>query len=190
MTSHRATHYNDLHMKLKPIVNFLYEVGTLSKTPRSFYSLLGHGQQSVADHTNRVMFIAYTLGKLEKDINVSSLLGMCLFHDLAEARTSDLNYVHQKYVIADEEKAVKELTETLFFGDDIIKLLVEHKEKKTRESLLAKDADTIEFILSLKEQIDIGNLRAETWLPSAVKRLKTDSAKELVKEILKTKSDE
>lgn len=175
---------------LLPIVNFLYEVGVLSKTPRSFYSLLGHGNQSVAEHTNRVLFIGFSLAKMEKDIDISRLIQMCLFHDLAEARTSDLNYVHQKYVLADEHRAIHDLTKTLPFGNDILLLLQEHKEKKTKEAILAKDADTIEFILSLKEQVDLGSKRAKTWIPSAVKRLKTENAKLLTKKILLTKSDE
>jgi putative hydrolases of HD superfamily len=42
---------------------------------------------------------------------------------------------------------------------------------------------------SLKEQVDTGNSRAETWLPSAMKRLKTEEAKQLAEVIVKTKSD-
>jgi len=41
---------------------------------------------------------------------------MCILHDLPEARTGDMNYVNKKYVNVDEKKAVKELTEGLFWG--------------------------------------------------------------------------
>jgi putative hydrolases of HD superfamily len=176
--------------KLKSIANFLYEVGILSKTPRSGFHFLGSGEQSVAEHTNRVVYAGYVLATLEKNVDVGKVMKMCLFHDLAEARTSDLNYVHQKYVQANEESAITDLTRTLGFGDEILAILTEHKERKSKEALLAKDADIIDWILSLKEQVDIGNSRAESWLPSAKKRLKTQVAKNLAEEILQTNSDE
>lgn len=174
----------------KPIVNFLFEVGILSKTPRSGFHFLGSGEQSVAEHVHRVLYAGYVLATLEGDVNVGKVMKMCLFHDLAEARTSDLNYVHQQYTHSDEEQAIKDLAKSVEFGDDILDMLKELKGRKTKEALLAKDADNIEWILSLKEQADIGNSRAETWIPSAVKRLKTKVAQQLANKIIKTNSDD
>ena len=34
---------------------------------------------------------------------------LCLFHDIPEARTGDLNYVNKKYVKVAERKAVEDL---------------------------------------------------------------------------------
>nr|MBI5455502.1 HD domain-containing protein [Candidatus Levybacteria bacterium] len=174
----------------KEIVNFLFEVGILAKTPRSAFYFMGSGQQSVSEHTTRTVYIGFVLATLEKNVDYEKIMQMCLFHDLAEARTSDLNYVHQKYTISDEHKAIDDLIKTLPFGDEMHKILKEYKERKSKEAILAKDADNLEWILTLKEQVDIGNKRAVTWLPSAVKRLKTDVAKDLGKVILKTKSDD
>ena len=123
-------------------------------------------------------------------MDVEKVLKMCLFHDLGEARTSDLNYVHQKYAEADEEKALHDLAATLPFGGDLIEVLKEYKEKKSKESFIAKDADQIELILSLKEQQDIGNRRATTWIFKAFERLKTISGKKLAKKIISTNSDD
>lgn len=175
---------------LKPIVDFLFEVGILSKTPRSGFHFLGSGEQSVSEHINRVVYVGYVLSVMEKQVDTAKILKMCLFHDLAEARTSDLNYVHQKYTESDEYKAITDLAKTLEFGDDLVDTLKEFAERKSKESILAKDADQLEWILSLKEETDIGNKRAETWIPSAVKRLKTNSAKALAKKIIKTNSDD
>lgn len=175
---------------LKGVANFLYEVGILSKTPRSGFHFLGSGEQSVSEHITRTTYVGYVLATMHGGVDVGKVMKMCLLHDLAEARTSDLNYVHQKYAISDEQKAMKDLTKTLSFGDDMLKTLLELKEKKTIESQLAKDADYVEWILSLKEEADTGNTRAKTWIPSSVKRLKTDVAKQLAEVILKTASDE
>ena len=86
------------------IVNFLFEVGILAKTPRSGFYFLGSGEQSVAEHTNRTVFIGYAIAEMEGDVDAGKVIKMCLFHDLPETRTSDLNYVHQKYAKAHPEK--------------------------------------------------------------------------------------
>src|SRR3990167_77895 len=148
----------------KSVVDFLFEVGILSKTPRSGFHFLGSGQQTVAEHVHRVVYAGYVLATLEKNVDTDKVMKMCLFHDLAEARTSDLNYVHQKYTESNEEKAIKDLAKTLRFGKEILNVLQELKEKKTKEAQIAKDADQIEWILSLKEQVDTGNTRAESWV--------------------------
>lgn len=171
------------------IVDFLFEAGILSKTPRSGFHFLGSGEQSVAEHINRVVFIGYVLASLEADIDMTKVLKMCLLHDLTESRISDLNYVHQKYTERHEAEAIADVSKPLPFGDDIKDTVTEYEERQSREALLAKDADNLEWILSLKEQMDIGNSRAGSWLPSAVKRLKSDSAKKIAEKILTTNSD-
>lgn len=173
----------------RPIANFLFEVGILSKTPRSGFYFLGSGEQSVAEHINRAAYIAYVLAKLE-GADVGETVMMAIVHDLGEARTSDLNYVHQKYANANESKAIGDLAATLPFGTEIERLVSGFNKHDRKEGMLAKDADQLEFIMSLKEQVDIGNTRAKSWLPSAVKRLRTKSAKELARVVLQTPSDD
>lgn len=174
----------------KDLANFLFEVGILSKTPRSGFYFLGSGEQSVSEHINRTVYIGFVLASIHGKVDVLKVMKMCLFHDLAEARTSDLNYVHQKYAASDEESAIHDLTTSLPFGRDMLSTLEEFQKRKSPEAILAKDSDNIEWILSLREEEDTGNTRASSWIPSAVKRLKTKAAKELADAILSTKSDE
>lgn len=172
------------------LVNFLFEVGMLAHTPRSGFQPLGSGSQSVAEHTHRVVYIGYTLSAMTPGTDTSKVMKMCLFHDLPEGRTSDLNYIHQKYAQTNEKQALRDLTEKLPFGDDILQLHKEYEERESIESKLAKDADNLEWIMCMKEQADIGNKRAETFIPPAVKRLKTPAAQRLATRILLTNSDE
>lgn len=172
------------------VANFLFEVGILSKTPRSGFYFLGSGEQSVSEHINRTVYVGFVLASLHGNVDMLKVMKMCLFHDLAEGRTSDLNYVHQKYAVADEKSAIKDLTSTIPFGTDMISTLEEFEKRESIEAIITKDADNIEWILSLREEEDTGNTRAATWIPSAVKRLKTDVAKNLAEQILLTKSDE
>jgi len=174
---------------LKKITNFLFETGILSKTPRSGFFFLGSGEQSVAEHINRVGYVGFALAMMAEDVDVAKVLEMCLFHDITETRISDLNYVHQKYNERDEKKAINDLEQDFPFGGKIKKFLEEYKRKDTKEAKLAKDADSLELLLSLKEQIDIGNERAKTWVPSLFARLITDEAKQLAEIIVKTDSD-
>ena len=174
---------------LNHIVDFLFETGSLSKTPRSGFHFLGSGTQSVAEHINRVVFIGYVLSQLDAGADEQKVIKMCLFHDLPEARTSDLNYVHQKYATARPDEVVVDLAKTLPFGGKIKALIEEYEARQTREAQLAKDADQLEWILSLKEELDTGNAKAGVWIASAMKRLQTDVAKSLAEEIVTTDSD-
>lgn len=158
------------------VVNFLFEIGILNKTPRSGFQFLGTGQQSVAEHVCRTVFVGFALAKLDKTVNLEKVLKMCLLHDLEESRTSDLNYVHQKYTEKQGDKAVSDLASGLPFGNDLKEIIGEYEERRSKEAILAKDADNLEWILSLKEQLDCGNKRAKEWIEIAIKRLKTEAA--------------
>lgn len=173
---------------LNRIVDFLYEVGMLQKTPRSGFQFLGSGSQSVAEHLHRAAAIAYTLALMAK-IDPYKVVAMAIFHDISESRISDLNYVHQKYNTRLEDKAHADIVASFPFGGHLKNLIDEYEDRKTIESIIVKDADNLEWIMSLKEQVDIGNAKANEWLPSAVARLKTKEATDLAKIILKTRSD-
>jgi len=171
---------------MEEIANFLFEVGMLNKTPRTGFRFLGSGKESVAEHILRTLFIGYSLCKLDPAADELKVLRMCLVHDLPEARTGDQNYMYKKYVTVDEEKAVRELTEHLPFGGEIRSVLEEFNEKKTREALLAHDADQLGLILQLKEYGDLGNQYSQEWLNFAVRRLCTDQGRKLADKILQT----
>ena len=173
---------------MEGIADFLFEVGMLCKTPRSGYQFLGSGRESVAEHILRTIFVGYSLCKMDKSLDELRVLKMCLFHDLPEARTGDMNYVNKKYVEVDEEKAVRELTEGLFFGNDIKAVIDEFTRKETKEALIALDADQIALILQLKEYGDLGNKYSEEWIKYALQRLNTKEAKELAGKIIETDS--
>jgi len=172
------------------IANFLFEVGMLGKTPRTGYQFLGSGRESVAEHILRTVFVGYTLCKMDDSLDEQCVLKMCLFHDLPEARTGDMNYVNKKYVDVDEEKAVRELTEDLYFGSDIKSSIDDFNRKETKEALIARDADQISLILQLKEHGDLGNKYAKEWIDFALQRLSTEEGKKLAQKIVETDSSD
>lgn len=170
------------------IANFLFEVGMLKRTPRTGLQFLGSGEESVAEHVFRVVFIGYALARLEQDVDELKVLKMCFLHDLPEARIGDLNYVNKKYVTADETKAIRDLAETIPFGGDIEQVIEEFNRAETREARIANDADQLELILMLKEYKDLGNKYADEWISFALKRLRTEKAQSLARAIIDTDS--
>lgn len=172
------------------IANFLFEVGMLAKTPRSGFHFLGTGEQSVAEHLSRTAFIGYTLAQMDGNVDTLKVLKMCLFHDISETRISDLNHIHQKYVERKEHSAIKDISDSVPFGKDMYDILEEYEQRQSIESILVKDADTLEWLLALKEQFDTGNTRAKEWMKIGMARLKTKHAKELVDAIMKTNSND
>ena len=173
---------------MQRIADFLFEVGMLNKTPRTGFQFLGSGKESVAEHIVRTIFIGYALCKLEEGVDELKVMRICLFHDLPEARTGDMNYVNKKYVNVDEGKAVQELTETLFFGDEIKSAIDEFNAKETREALIAHDADQLALILQLKEYGDLGNKYSREWIDYAMRRLHTETARQVAAVIIETDS--
>ncbi|MCU0588821.1 MAG: HD domain-containing protein [Syntrophobacteraceae bacterium] len=173
---------------LKNIIHFFFELGMLKKTPRSGFQFLGSGKESVADHSYRMAVIGYTLARLSPGADPHKVLCMCLFHDVPEARTGDMNYVNKQYVTVDEVAAVEDLAGTLPFGDEFRSLLGEYRQGATEESRLAHDADQLDLLLELKEQLDLGNPYARKWIDFALKRLGTDLGRKLAETLMSTDS--
>ena len=171
------------------ITNFVYETGNISKTPRSGFWLLGTGVQSVAEHLFHTAMIAYALAHLEPKADKRKVVLTALFHDIGEGRTSDHNYVHQRYGRLAEAVAVADISESVPFGGEILELFTEEQAKVTLEAKLVKDADQLEWIATLRTEEVKGNIKAKEWIAIATKRLKTKAAQKLAKMILETDPD-
>lgn len=169
------------------IASFLFELGLLNNFKRSGFDFLGTGSQNVSSHSFRTAVISYVLAKL-KNVDVSKTVLISLFHDIPESRTGDINYFQKKYVSKDEERAVEDIIENLPLLSDLKEYIKEFNNRETQESIIAGDADTIELIITLKEELDKGNKQAEIWINDAVNRLKLEESRRIVDEIIKSNS--
>jgi putative hydrolase of HD superfamily len=88
----------------------------------------------------------------------------------------------------DEESAVKDLAGKTPFGDELILLTNEFNAGESLEARISRDADQIDLMMELKAQNDLGNRYADDWLHYALKRIVTENAKTMAREILKTDS--
>lgn len=156
---------------------FLYEVGTMRKLTRIHRQVLltDDMSDSISSHSYRVAIISWFLAK-EENADLYKTVMMSLLHDMGEARSNDHNWVHKRYVKIFEEEIDKEQMGTLPF-DDFKKLIDEYQVRKTKEAILAKDADSIDQLLLLREYMWQGNKEAAIWLRGKSGVSKTSYAK-------------
>ena|SRR3989344_3285428 len=177
---------------MKNLINFFYEIGSLRYLKRSHNVHMLRDVESVAEHSQRTTIIAYLLAKKTKADPYKVML-MAAFHDLPESRTGDSNWHQKEYITQNEEKALKAQLELMGEeSEEIGKLIKEYKERKSFESQLAKDADNIDYVLSIKELALQGNEEAKRRLKEDVllDHLYTDLGKKVMKEVLKSKPNE
>ena len=171
--------------RMERLVDFFNEVGMLRHTPRTGYAFLGSGKENVAEHSYRVSVMGYVLARMS-GIDPARVTFLCLFHDLPEARTGDLNYVNHRYGQCQPRRALEDCVEGTGLENDVLPLWDELEENTSHEAILAHDADQLDLICNLKVELDKGNAFAGQWLESAVKRLRSPAARDLAEVVLRT----
>ncbi len=163
--------------------DLIYEIGALKRVKRSGWETIGiKDGESVAEHSYRSAVIAYLLGKEEgfNDKELMDIMLGTLLHDLEEVRTGDLHLVAKRYVSVKEKK----------LQDDVYSKIKEvkriYKNKKLMQ--IIKDADYLEVIFQAREYEDLGNPYVHSWIENAEKKLKTKTAKKMLKKALGTDS--
>jgi putative hydrolase of HD superfamily len=174
---------------MKSIVDLMFEARMLKKIPRSGYPFLGAGDETVAEHSFLTAFIGLIITKLVQGIDREKVITMCLVHDIAEARTGDLNYLQKQYVRADEKAAISDATREIPFGQKLSSLIEEFNKADTLEAKLARDSDQLALMLDLKALSDVGYRHPEKWLCNVKNRILTEVGKQLADQILQTDDD-
>ncbi len=179
---------------MKEFVDLLNEASMLASIPRSGFAFLGTGHQSVAEHTYGVMFAAYILSRLAQkaghQVNLDRLLLLCLFHDLPEARMGDLNAVQKHYVTPNYEKILEDLSNQYSLGMEISTYIQSFEDEETFEVQLAKDADQIDLLLTLKKEHELGNPQTIEWMDRVLKKIKTKAGIDLAQTIMEVTSSD
>ena len=177
--------------RIKKLVNFLLEARVTKHLPKaSFHFFAGPIKESVAEHCFNVTLIGWVLSKLER-ANEDKVIKMCLIHDLAEPRGGERNLVNKFYSQTLNELAiVREIAEVNSLEDfKITPLFKEFWELKTREAKVARDADILAQMMWEKENLDVGNKKAQKWVDFSLSRLKTQNGRALGEELKKIDSD-
>ena len=157
---------------------------------------------TIAAHSFRTAIIAWFLAKKEK-VDPYKAVMMALIHDMAEARTGDHNWVHKRYVKIFDDMIYEEQLGDLPYAD-LKELVDEYQKRKSKEAIIAKQADLLDQILILREYEWQGNKEAPLWLygntfkagqkikgkENKIKSLTLKSARDLGKEIYNTPPSE
>ena len=167
----------------KEIVNYIAEAGLLKRIARSGWWVIGiKNPESVADHSFRSAILAYCLAKSEKADAGKTVL-MALFNDMHESRINDLHKMAQQYMDfeAAEKKSFNEQIKSLpkEMKGELFGLHKEYSAQKTKEAIVARDADILECLIQAKEYKSQGIKDADKFMKKPPKFLRTKSAKSL-----------
>lgn len=176
-------------MNLEKLCDYIFELNTLKKFAHCGTKLAGvKTPDTIAEHAYRTAIIGYIIAKEEK-ANADKVALMCLMHDNAEARITDLHKVARRYIDskAPEKKAYKEQLARLpnELADLFYKNFLEYEDLTTKEGIIARDADKLETAFQAKEYVDTGYKTCQDWIDNVEKVLQTKTAKKLLKAMQK-----
>ena len=178
----------------KDIAKFLYEMGQLKRVKRSGWWIAGvKDPESVAEHSFRTAVVAYILAQLE-GADLEKVVSMALFHDMSEARTNDAHRIVRRYVDWEgvDKKAVEDQSKRLpeKMGERITSIISEFEQAVSLEARVVRDADLLECLVQAREYQALGYNDVVDWIFNAQAALKTESAKKIAAECLKTEPKE
>lgn len=135
---------------VKRLLDCFMEVHSLTKIRRTGWLLAGVPEaESVSDHCFESAVFAILLSKqTDSPVDIGKVVQMLLFHEIAEARISDLPRRAKKYMGKAKESGEIEAERDILdnVDDDIIALLEEMRQKKTAEARLAEAAEELQII--------------------------------------------
>lgn len=174
---------------MKELVNLILEAGMLKRSQRSGWSVVGvKDAESVADHSFRCAVIGYLIARTEK-VDAARVVLMTLFGDIQEARMTDLHKMAHHYIdVRQAEDAVfKDQIKPLkgAIKNDLNRMHAEYRAQKTRESIIARDADILECLIQAREYSEQGYTQAAKFMLKAPAYLKTKTARRLWREAKK-----
>ena len=151
----------DFIMDVHTLLDTLHLAEKLKDTMRHCYTSKGR-RESVAEHSWRVVLMAYFLKDEFPEVDINKVMLMCAIHDLGEIFTGDIPTF--KKTKEDEEKEEQLLNDWVAslpspYCEELKELYKEMDERKTTEAKLYKAIDSLEAIIQHNES-DIS-----TWEP-------------------------
>ena len=137
-------------MKADRVLECFLELSSLTKLPRIGWILAGVPEpESVSDHCYETALFAYILSKyVDEEFDMKKVLLMALFHEIGEARLTDLprrskNYIGKTKHQAERKAAIDIVHDV---ADEIIDLLDEFHSLSTPEARLVEAAEELQII--------------------------------------------
>ena len=152
---------NGEKMEARKLIETLAVAEKLKDATRHCYTSGGR-HESVAEHSWRLMLMAYLVSDEFPEANLEKLLKMCLIHDIGEAFTGDIPAFEK--TSADEsreEDLLKEWVQSLPepFAAEMTALYAEMAARETLEAKIYKALDNLEALIQHNESA------LSTWIP-------------------------
>ena len=148
-------------MEEQKLLEFLSLAEKLKCNTRHSWTSNGR-QESVAEHTYRLMVFAWLVKDEFPDYDMNRVMQLCLFHDLGEAVTGDVPaFIKTEDDEKTEEDALMQITSMLpeERKAELAGLFREVLQKETKESKLVQALDKLEAVIQHNEAA------IDTWLP-------------------------
>jgi 5'-deoxynucleotidase YfbR-like HD superfamily hydrolase len=147
--------------------------------------------QSISSHSGTAAKIGWILAKLAQEehpeVDINKVTEMALWHDTEETRITDLGRDIRHYITINDEKALDDKFKHVSWGKEIIELKNKFEDKKPTDYnvMLAKDADVMYVILTIKELIKTGVAvhNPDERIKRTIKRLLTKEGIKLAEEL-------
>lgn len=183
-------------MKEKNLLKLMFELGILSRTPRTGPYHVGiTNHETSAAHSFRTTALAYFMAQ-EENADVDKVLRMCLVHDFPETRLLNQTFIQGEFHSIDEEldSVLSKQLRGLKGSEELKAVFEEMNQGKSLEARIVKDANTLEALVEAKEYVQQGLEIMEIWFLDKEKTLNTEISKKLFKvlekEIIKWWKDE
>lgn len=175
---------------------FIQQAGSLLQMPRAHTRTLGTTFDTIASHSFHVATIAYVISKMEglTDQEAQKACTIAVFHDVAEARTGDHDFIAKKYNECDEERATKDQCKHVVGWDGLLECLEEYEQRKSKIAQCVKDADHLaqmyhERVL-MWQWNKLAQQRREDGMEKRVPYFFTESAKSIIEAMKQSNPNE
>jgi putative hydrolase of HD superfamily len=118
---------------------------------------------------------------------------ICVFHDLAETRVGDIEYVGRHYLTAASDEVIaKDQVRDLpaAMADALLALVGDASGRGGPEAACAHDADKLECLLQAREYQRQGHHDVQQWIDNMAAAVRTDTGKALAKAALNAEPGE
>lgn len=133
--------------------------------PRQWTRFSGPNVANNMEHMYRVAWLALVIAAREGVTDTAKILKMALVHDVAESRSSDVDYMSRQYVTRDEHAAIHDILEGTSLEDEFLEAIAEYEKRESIEAKIVKDADNLDVDMELREMEVNGHGLANALIP-------------------------
>lgn len=147
-------------MQPRELIGILHVAERLKDTTRHSWTSEGR-HESVAEHSWRLVLMAYLIRDEFPDADMEKVMKMCLIHDLGECFTGDIpSFRKTREDEAREEQLLGEWVESLpgALAGEMASLYAEMDALETKEAKIYKSLDKLEVVIQHNEA------PLDTWL--------------------------